>query len=126
MAVFIQPSSSTPTNVLTMSNLAAYPFGLPKDKLQSTNITPAGTSINYNLGPQIEWIRLSLRSLTQGSVNSLSNFIETITVFREKTFTFVDDRDVIHDNAKFWITEIDFQEVFNDQFDEDILLRIEP
>jgi hypothetical protein len=126
MAVFLFPSSSSPTTTLSMSNLAAYPFSLPKDKLQSTNLTPGGTPIIYNLGPQIEWIRMSLRNKTQSEVTSLSNFIENVTVFRENTFTFVDDRDTIHDSSRFWIDEIDFQEIFNDRFDEDILIRIDP
>lgn len=126
MAIFIYPSSSSPSNVLTMSNLAAYPFGLPKSKMQSVNVTPGGTPIVYNLGPQIEWIRMSLRNIQQSDVTSLSNFIESIVVFREKTFTFVDDRETIHDTARFWLDNVDFQEIFNNQFEEDLLIRIDP
>ena len=128
MAVFYFPDRGAPTTKLTINFLETKPKPRQNSKLQSRDVTPAGTAITYDLlTDPIEFITLFIRDLTSDDKDDLVDFIENKAEWAANTFDFDDDRGTQFDDVLFWFDDHDFQRPLGiELFNEDLLLRVEP
>lgn len=128
MAVFYYPNRGAPTTTVIITYLETKPKPRSNEKLQSRDITPAGTPIVYDLlTDPIETITIFVRDLVESDRDDLVDLIENKTNWASNTFDFDDDRGNQFNSVRFWFDEHDFQRPKGIQlFNEDLLLRVDP
>ena len=126
MAVFYFPDRSSPTTTLTIISMEKFASSRPVQNMQSSDITPGGTITSYDLGPDLQFIELNIRVISQTDKENLVDFIEDDANWRENTFDFDDDQGVEYNTCRFMLDRHDFVQNPLRRYSEIIEIRVDP